>query len=310
MVYQALLNLAAMNDSVGNRAETDRYQNAANDLKGQVEKYLWQPTKGFYRTHLHLTPLEHKGFDEDSIVSIVNALMIYTGVSDRIGPLDKLEEATKAMGAIKPGLSLYPPYPNGVFAYIQMAEGAYQNGGLWDWWGGTQITAEFEHGLRTRAIKHLYQVADDWLKHPRDIYEWQSARTGFNRGSDNYGGSVATMTEAVIRGLYGIQLDTQNVSISPRLGEHNGWVRANVPMSGIYASYHYQVNGQTIQMPYDTNAGRDVPFRVALPPNATAAKVTLDGQVIAFKNEVVSEDTYAVFTGPSGTHTLEITLGK
>ena len=70
-----------------------------------------------------------------------------------------------------------------VSGYIQMAEGAYQNGGLWDWWGGAQITAEFEHGLRTRALKHLYQVADDWLKHPRDIYEWQSPRTGFNKGS-------------------------------------------------------------------------------------------------------------------------------
>jgi TolB protein len=310
MVYQALLNLSAMNQAAGNRAEADRYQNAASDLKGQVEKYLWQPTKGFYRTHLHLTPLEHKGFDEDSIVSIVNALLVYTGVSDRTGPLDKLEEATKAMGAIKPGLSLYPPYPNGVFAYIQMAEGAYQNGGLWDWWGGTQITAEFEHGLRTRAINHLYQVADDWVKHPRDIYEWQSPRTGFNHGSDNYGGSVATMTEAIIRGLYGIKLETQNVSISSRLGEHNGWVRAKVPASGLYAAYHYQVNGQTIQMAYDTNAGRDVPFRVALPPNATASKVTIDGQTTAFKNDVITEDSYAVFSGPSGPHTIELTLSK
>jgi hypothetical protein len=36
----------------------------------------------------------------------------------------------------------------------------------------------------------------------------------------------------------------------------------------------------------------------------------LDGQGIAFNNDVVIEDTYAVFIGPSGTHTLEITLGK
>ncbi|MEP7199692.1 MAG: LpqB family beta-propeller domain-containing protein [Chloroflexota bacterium] len=308
MVYQALRNLALMDQSVGKQAETLRYNNAANDLKGQVEKYLWQPTKGFYKTHYHLTPLAHD-FDEDAIVSIANALVVYTGLSDRIGPLDRLEDATRSFSAIKPGLSLYPPYKTGVFAYVQMAEGRYQNGGLWDWWGGTQITAEFEHGLRARATKHLYQVADDWIKHPRDIYEWQMARTGANGGSDNYGGSVATMSEAIIRGLYGIKLEAQDVSISPRLGEHGGWIRATVPASGLFASYRYTATATALLMPYESNAPKDIPFRVVLPPGAMASKVTLDGQAVRFASEALNEDHIVAFTGPTGVHAIEIALG-
>ncbi|MCA1554455.1 MAG: hypothetical protein LC737_08755, partial [Chloroflexi bacterium] len=307
MAYQALRNLSAMNTSVGNKAEADRYNNAANDLRGQVEKYLWQPTKGFYRTHWHLTPLTHSNFDEDALISISNALMVYTGLSDHYSVFDKLDEATKALGAIKPGLSIYPPYPSGVFAYVQMAEGVYQNGGQWDWWGGTQITAEFERGYRARALKQLYQVADDWSHHPRDIYEWQLARTGVNKGSDDYGGSVATISEAILRGLYGIRLEAQNVSISPRLAEHNGWVRAYVPASGLFASYGYTVTTQTIQMPYETNAGQEIPFRVVLPPGAGLNKVTIDGRPVAFKLDHMNDDDYVNFVGPAGTHSIEIT---
>ncbi len=70
----------------------------------------------------------HTNFNEDAIVSIANALTLYTGLSDHASLLDKLEEARRADGAIKPGLSLYPPYPAGIFAYAQMAEGQYQNG--------------------------------------------------------------------------------------------------------------------------------------------------------------------------------------
>lgn len=310
MIYQALVSLATMNKAVGNTNETGRYLNASQDLKGQVEKYLWQPTKGFYRLHWHLTPLTHTGFDEDSMISISNALAIYTGLSDHVGALDKLEEATKAMGAIKPGLSLYPPYPTGVFAYVQMAEGVYQNGGLWDWWGGTQITAEFEHGLRTRAFRHLYQVADDWFKHPRDIYEWQSPRTGVNRGSDNYGGSVATMTEAIVRGVYGLKLEGQDVSISPRLGEHPGWIRAYVPASGLFVAYRYQISPQALQLSYETNYAQEITFRVVMPPNSAPSRVSIDGATVQFRTDVINEDSYTVFTGPTGAHTIEIALGR
>lgn len=312
MVYQALVNLAEMNRVAGNRAEYDKYRNQANDLKGQVEKWLWQPTKGFYKTHYHLTPYNHGGynFDEDAIISIANALVVYTELASRIEPLDRLETATKAMGALKPGLSLYPPYPSGVFAYPQMAEGQYQNGGLWDWWGATQITAEFERGLRTRALRHLNQVADDWAKNPRDIYEWQFARTGVRKGSNNYGGSVANMTEAIVRGLYGIKMDVSDFSISPRLADSNGWIRAYVPTNGNLASYRYQAGASVIQIAYEINvAVKDVPFNVTLPTGMTAKRVTIDGQTVAFQMNRINEDDIASFTGATGTHTIEITYG-
>ncbi len=310
IVYQALIDLAQMNEAVGNTTESDRYTALAQELQVKSEQYLWQPVQGFYRTHWHITPLVHTNFDEDAIVSIANALTIYTGLSDHTGVFDKLQQATQAVGAIKPGLSLYPPYPTGVFAYVQMAEGQYQNGGLWDWWGGTQITAEFEHGLSDRATTHLYAVASDWARHPRDIFEWQVPLTGTNRGSDNYGASAATMVEAVVRGLYGITVGPQGVQVAPRLAAHGGWIRAYIPASGLLVSYQYHLSGQTIELQYNSNTDRDILFNPTLPQAARAARVTIDGQAVSFQPNHLNEDDSVSFTGPAGSHTINITLSS
>ena len=89
------------------------------------------------------------------MVSIANAVAVYTGLADTSerGPIFRaLEAARLAAGAAKPGLSLYPPYPPGFFDYPQMSPGQYQNGAVWDWWGGIQISAELLEGVRRRLL--------------------------------------------------------------------------------------------------------------------------------------------------------------
>ena len=189
-----------------------------------------------------------------------------------------------------------------------MAEGQYQNGGQWDWWGGLQITAEFERGLRLRALEHLKAVASDWAKHPRDIYEWQMARAQENRGANYYGGSVATMNEAVIRGLFGVTVEASGVTLAIRLAEQPGWIRVNVPASGQFVSYRYTVEGARQSIAYESNHPRPIAFRVATPIDRIARRVTVDGAEVPYTLERLNEDDYAVFSAPSGTHSVEITL--
>src|SRR5204863_10130530 len=103
---------------------------------------------GFYRIHSHVAPdnVRHD-FNEDNVVAIGNAAAIYYGLADadkvpRI--LAALERARIHAGAPKPGLSLDPPYDN--WHQIETDPGTYQNGALWDWWAGRQISAEFWSG--------------------------------------------------------------------------------------------------------------------------------------------------------------------
>ena len=59
-------------------------------------------------------------------------------------------------GANKPGLTLQPPYTG--WFQVQMDPHMSQNGALWDWWAGRQVSGEFWSGYWSLARDHLLQI--------------------------------------------------------------------------------------------------------------------------------------------------------
>jgi hypothetical protein len=186
VAFRALRQLAEMSLAAGQDDRALFLLARADDLRLATNKFLWMPERGYYRIHIHITPLTHSGFSEDSMVSIGNAVAMYCGLTtdeQERSIVKKLEEARLAAGARKPGLSVFPAYPTGFFATVQRNRGEYQNGGLWDWWGGIQMSAEFQRGFSDLALAHLYQVAADWARHPGVIWEWSLPTADLGRGS-------------------------------------------------------------------------------------------------------------------------------
>ncbi|MFB0546429.1 MAG: hypothetical protein ACETWB_05915, partial [Anaerolineae bacterium] len=304
LTYRALLELAEMNEALGDGARAELLRGRAASLRSQTNRHLWQPKRGFYRTHLHLTPLRHS-FDEAKMVSIANAVAVYCGLTEEdqtASIFRNLEEARLAAGAGKPGLVLYPPYPRGTFAHMQMGEGQYQNGGLWDWWGGVQITAEFASGHAGQALVHLRQVAEDWSRHPTEIYEWQELSRGLGRGPAHYAGAAGTMGQAIIEGLYGVYIRREGMTLQPRLGQHSGYVRVHQPASGLYAAYDYLYLGDTIVMDYGTNHASQLMVKILLPEGNEVGQVKIDGEAVAHSIERVGDDLYCTLPAPAGLH--------
>lgn len=310
LTYRALLQLAEMNRAVGDRARARELQARAEQLRRSTNVNLWNSEGGFYRIHLHLTPLQHS-FAEEDMISIGNALVSYVDLS---GPavsqqiFTNLERARLAAGAAKPGLSLYPPYPAGSFPHAQMSPGEYQNGGLWDWWGGTQITAEFENGCSSLALAHLRMVAQDWVRHPRRIFEWQSPRSGQGWGAENYASAAATMAEAIIRGLFGVTIEQDRVRLEPRLTKSEGRIRVLQPATGLYASYDYSYEPGFIVLDYGSNHVHPLEVRLLLPRGREIEEVSMDGYRIPHHTETLAEDSYCAFEGPSGVHRAVVTF--
>jgi hypothetical protein len=309
LTYRALLELAEMNEATGDRARADLLRQRAADLRAGANRYLWQPGRGFYRTHLHLTPLRHP-FNEDEMVSIANAVAVYCGLADENQAraiFRKLERARTAAGAAKPGLTLYPPYPDGTFAAPYMRAGCYQNGGLWDWWGGVQISAEFASGYSYLALAHLLQVADDWAQHPDKIHEWQEPTSGRGHGPANYASAAGTMGEAVIGGLYGVALERQSLTLTPRLGRHLGYIRAYQPATDHYVAYNYTYSGRAIILDYGTNHPGPLTIRVLLPGQAgEVERAEIDGEETPFTMKRRGDDVYCVLSTPVGMHRLAL----
>lgn len=309
IAYRAWRELAAMNRAVGDEATAQQWEAEADALRRATNAHLWQPEKGFYHTHLHLTPLEHD-FDEDAMVSIANAVAMICGLTDAArdaGIVAALERARLEANARKPGLVLHPPYPAGFFALPRMRSGVYQNGSLWDWWGGWQVLAEFEAGYSTMARAHLSQTAADWAVHPGQIFEWQEVTTLDGRSGDRYAGAAGTYTQAIVEGLYGVRLSLAELTLSPRLGDWPGSITVHQPASDLYLRYDYRPAANSLAIVYETNhQAPTFPLRLLLPHGFTPGQARLDGVSLAWEGLTLGRDAYLVATLSTGHHQLVV----
>ncbi|MBI2887099.1 MAG: hypothetical protein HYY02_07810 [Chloroflexi bacterium] len=310
--YLALGQLAEMNRALGQEEAARHWEQAAVQLQRNTQRLLWQPARGFFRLHHHITPLLHD-FDEDAMVAIGNAVAIYAGLAepDQIPTImGALEAARLRSGAGKPGVSLYPPYPEGFFLHpLMREEGVYQNGGVWDWWGGVQITGEFEAGLSELARQHLFAVARDWATHPTNLAEWHVPAGNQMGGSSHYAGGAGTLGEAVVRGLFGLQLAAEGFSVRLRLGARSGHIHITQPASGVSFWMRYRAGKDALSLQYTTNHRSSGNMAVLLPPDTEVEVALLDQQPLPFSTRMTGQDRYLELGAvPSGAHHLQVRL--
>ena len=310
--YRALQQLAEMNVMVGQPDIAEHQRVRARLLRQSSAERLWQHDRGYFRTRILLPPLIAE-IDEDRIVSVANGIAVYAGLADptESKPIfTALERARLEARAPKPGLTLWPAYPLGFFDYPQMVPGRYQNGAVWDWWGGMQVSGEFWAGASALGRKHLELVAQDWAREPGEIYEWQEAGTGKNLGSAAYTGAASSMGEAIIAGLYGVELGPDRWAISARLGAQSGGIHVFHPPSGCALDYWHTYAGDRVAVEWETSHPNPGEVRVVLPDNVKVDSALLDQKSVRMRLEAIGDDTYAVLPGnaPTGKHRLELRL--
>jgi hypothetical protein len=308
--YAALQGLARLNAAAGRDADRAHWEAEAATLKAATNLVLWQDdaAHGFYRIHKHVPPdnVVHD-FNEDNVIAIGNAAAIYYGLADadkvpRI--LAALERARVAAGAPKPGLSLQPAYDN--WHQVEMDQRTYQNGALWDWWAGRQISAEFWSGYWQTGRDHLLMVARDWAAHPGKVREWESPSLNRTGADQAYAGAAAVMGESVVDGLFGIRIVGQNVSITPRLDDMNGGARVYEPATDVYVAYEYQATerGETLQ--YGSNSSTALSLHLSVRWRG-ATRARLDGKdYLPVTYQRVGQALVGSVVVPSGQHKVEI----
>jgi hypothetical protein len=307
--YAALQGLARLNAAAGLDDQRARWEAEARDLRAFTNAALWQDDvdRGYYRLHKHLAPDHiHHIFDEDEVIAIGNAAAVFYGLAepDKIWRiLAALERARVQAGAPKPGLTLQPAYVG--WLQVQMNERMYQNGALWDWWAGRQISAEFWSGYSAMARGHLLMVARDWATHPGLVREWESPWLGRNGAEQAYAGAAAVVGQAIVEGLFGVQILGREVRLTPRLDDMTGGIRVYEPAADLYVAYEYQATERSETLQYGSNS--PTALSVQLPVRwrgATGAR--LDGKDWL---PVSYQRTGQVLSGtvivPSGSHKVE-----
>jgi len=93
------------------------------------------------------------------------------------------------------GLTLYPPYPDGIFKNEVMRPYSYQNGGDWTWFGGRMVRQLIHYGYIEQAEHALTPMLQRVITN-KGFYEWYTP-DGRPRGSANFRGEAGILWVAI-----------------------------------------------------------------------------------------------------------------
>ncbi|MBN2199578.1 MAG: hypothetical protein JW747_06980 [Candidatus Aminicenantes bacterium] len=309
MFYRAALDLAAMLEEAGHKEKAMFWTVQAQAVRKNADDRLWQPERGFYRVHIHLDPECVHDFDEDEMFALGgNVTAVLTGLADDTQSsliLSKALDLQKTYGLPTVSGVLLPPYPAGVFKHPAVdTPFEYQNGGLWDWFGGKLVYALFENGFSRAAKDKLWEITRKCVANGT-LSEWDDMR-GAARGSDFFSGSAGSLGLALFRGYFGLKLSAAAVSLEPKLGGESAKVHAYLPGADLFLAYEHRVlaDGKTLILDFNSNFPGTGMVKVLLPwvfiaeesreVGADELEVTLDGQAVAFRKTRVLQDEFVI----------------
>ncbi len=305
--FRALHDYAVMLDAAGQTVDAEVQRARATQVQAETHAQLWQADRGHYRVHAHATDWTDP-FDEDAVIPISSVLSIFAGIAspEQVAPIfEAAARAEAAVGTNRAGLTLSPPYPDDFFQSRRMAGGEYQNGAVWDWWGGLQIVSEFEHGHAERAINHLDAVAQAWDS-VDGVHEWFHIPSQSGQGSTQFAGAAGTMAQAVIRGLFGVEVATDSYRVTCRLGDRSGGLRAVRPEGGTIEVVQ-TVSPASIALDIRADTGTNGLVALRLPNGWDNVTAFVDGQAVEARRWQAGNDSYlGLWTIGPGTHSINV----
>jgi len=193
----------------------NKWEERTSKLKENINRYLWSKQNGFYKLHIHITPLIHP-FDEDNMFGMGgNSVALSTSLvnQEKVDTIIKTAiERKKLFNFSTISGVLLPSYPKNYYTYGAVNDYfKYQNGGQWDWFGYRFVKQMFRYGFKKEGLLELRKIADKNVNN-RGIYEWDTM-IGEGKGSSNYTGAAGVAGTAVVEGLFGLEVDNDKIII-------------------------------------------------------------------------------------------------
>lgn len=312
LFYRAALQISEMHFATGNLNRAAYWKKIAAMVKRNINKFMWQEERGFYRMHIQLTP-GRKQLDNSNIFAMGgNALAALTAVADDRQAARIFEVAAQRQreyGFSTIAGSLLPPFPKGFFIHGAVNdEYEYQNGGQWDWFAARLLLAEFERGDARRAANQLTELAAKAAGN-NGLFEWHT-RDGKGMGSPNFMGSAGAFAAAVFQGLFGVDLAAESLTLKIRLDTRSARLNLHEPASGrhVYYEYRYFPDRAKAVLSYQSNASGNGTICILLPLGTQTRQVSSDGRPREFQTEKIGKDQYSCFVTDWSHHDVEIQL--
>ncbi|HET7294650.1 MAG TPA: hypothetical protein VFM88_19670 [Vicinamibacteria bacterium] len=323
LAARAAGQLAEMATSVDDAVRSAYWRTRGAALRAAIQRHLWQEARGYFRMHLPLPPrpgpdggayawpLAEALQDDGARFALGgNAIAILAGVADAAQSrriLAAAEASREAARLPSVGAVLLPPFPRGAFLHPALREPwSYQNGGAWDWFAGRLVLAEFLAGRSRLARAHLAAIAGR-AQRAGGLFEWYT-RDGAGQGSSRYAGSAAALGQAVVEGLFGVDLRHGRLDLRVRL-DRSGAIRLREPATSSAIDLRCQVDPRRLVLELETNVAVGQ-AAILLPSGTRVAETRIGGSPGAFATEAVGEDVFAVVRGGQGPLRIDVLLER
>jgi len=306
--------MAEMYRRLGKEEEAAVFDERAKGYRQRANELLWDGSKFLH--HVHLTPIDHGGFDETKQLAMGNTWAITRGLADHAQAVAIIKEYQRRhmqTGDAYPWWSLQPGYPDelGYFSGPYCQQGGYANGGLMPWVGGELCRGAFVHGLEQYGLE-LYHQYIAHLERTGDrvhVWYWPDGQAGFRTTNEvpYTGWGMAQWLQALIEGLAGLRDESgqmQKTVVAPRWAvTSENEIRAAVryAASDAYLAYRLRFDraGKTVQLQY-AGSGQAAQFHILLPEGWHPESVSANGEPVGFQCATIEDSEYVDFIRPIG----------
>ena len=200
-IYDNAMFVIAIKDFIDMSENVDKkyWEDCAGQISKNVRKHLWDDKNQKFIPHIYLngSPFPDD-FDENQIyyhggtaIAIEAGLLTHDEI---LHAYNRMQENVKAAEAQSIGLTMYPPYPKGLFKNTWFIPYYYQNGGDWTWFGGRMVQQLIVNGFYQEAYDAISPMLDRVIEH-NGFYEWWTPEGKPHSG--NFRGSAGVLWTAI-----------------------------------------------------------------------------------------------------------------
>ena len=197
-----VIALKYMADFESTAGEKNKWEELRKFTEKNIRKYLWDSEHGKFIPHIYIKDSPFPAdFNENAIwfhggtaVAIEAGLLSKEEIK---ASYDQMTINVKLSGAPTIGLTLYPPYPEGIIKGSNSSRPyIYQDGGDWTWFGGRMVQQLISNGFPEEAYESLRPMIDRVIANNK-FYEWYGI-DGKPKGSGDFRGEAGVLARAVV----------------------------------------------------------------------------------------------------------------
>ena len=309
-VYQAMAQLAWLNDRLGRTAKAAAWRARADALKAAMYKHLWNGRFFFHQLPLNVPPVDAHERERLSLSAAYDMNRGLMPVADCRKTIEEFRRRRQTTDCFAEWFTVDPPYD---FTFARHPRGDYVNGGVCLFTAGELAKAALENGYEAYGWDILVRVKEMAARDGTLYFLYdRTTATSINAALGPSAWGAASVLSAFDEALAGVRdagVRYDAIRFSPRwpvtgLDEVRYFTGYEAADAVVDVRYVRRANGLRYLVCAPAKA---LAAHILLPSGAAAREVWLNGAPRAFETTAVGDSQYVDFeTEGTGTYDIEI----